>query len=42
MVKGGKSVRIVFLPSEKRSTLKGKNLGTKFFPFRVNPFSEGA
>ena len=32
-------------PSEKGSTLKGKNLlpkGSKFFPFRVDPFSEGA
>ena len=31
-------------PSEKGSTLKGKNLlpfGSKFFPFRVDPFSEG-
>ena len=34
--------------SEKGSTLKGKNLlplfapkGSKFFPFRVDPFSEG-
>ena len=29
------------IPSEKRSTLKGKNLlpgGSKFFPFRVDPF----
>ena len=28
----------------KRSTLKGKNLllGSKFFPFRVDPFSEGS
>ena len=31
-------------PSEKESTLKGKNLplGGKFFPFRVDSFSEGA
>ena len=37
------------LPSEKVSTLKGKNLlpiefapmGSKFFPFRVDSFSEG-
>ena len=30
--------------SEKGSTLKGKNLvppGSKFFPFRIDPFSEG-
>ena len=33
---------LFFRPSEKRSTLKGKNLlpgGSKFFPFRVDPFS---
>ena len=32
------------LPSEKRSTLKGKNLlplRSKFFPSRVDLFSEG-
>ena len=28
-------------PSEKRSTLKVKNLLPKFFPLRVDPFSEG-
>ena len=29
-------------PSEKRSTLKGKNfLESKFFPFRVDPFCVG-
>ena len=27
--------------SEKGSTLKGKNLGSKFFPFKVNLFSKG-
>ena len=33
---------IDFIPSEKRSTLKGKNLlGRKFFPVRVDPSSEG-
>ena len=42
------------IPSEKKSTLEGKNLlpkevysrrkefGSKFFPFRVDPFSEGS
>ena len=32
------------LPSEKWSSLKGKNLplGSKFFPFRVDHFLEGA
>ena len=32
------------VPSKKSSTLKGKNLlprGSKFSPFRVDPFSEG-
>ena len=31
------------LPSEKESTLKGKfaSKGSKFLPFRVDPFSEG-
>ena len=35
------------IPSERESTVKGKNLlpyaphGSKFFPFRVDPFSEG-
>ena len=35
--------KVLLLPSEKGSTLKGKNLlppGNKFFPFRVDPFSE--
>ena len=42
--KGDNSIKIILLPSEKGFTLKGKNLlpkGSKFFPFRVNPFSEG-
>ena len=33
----------MFSPSEKGSTLKEKNFapfGSKFFPFRVEPFSE--
>ena len=37
--------KLFCLPSEKGSTLKGKNLlpiGSKFFPFRVDPFLEGA
>ena len=34
------NVKIVCLPSEKSSTLNVKN-ANKFFPFRVNPFSEG-
>ena len=35
---------LFFLPFEKVSTLKGKILfpkGADFFPFRVDPFSEG-
>ena len=42
------SFQIILLPSERRSTVKGKNLhplgakGSKFFPFRVDPFPEGA
>ena len=42
--RGDNSVKIVFcLPSEKGSTLKGKNLllGSKFFPFRVDPWYAG-
>ena len=41
--RGDNFVKIVLPPSEKGSTLKGKNLlpqGNKFFPFRVDPFSE--
>ena len=42
-LRGGNSVGLFCLPSEKGSTLKGKNLlpGIKFFPFRVDPISEG-
>ena len=42
--KGGYSIKTVFRPSEMGSTQKGKNLlplGSKFFPFSVDPFSEG-
>ena len=37
------TVKMVLPPTWKGSTLKGKNLlqGSKFFPFRVDPFSEG-
>ena len=31
-------VKIVLSPSEKGSTLKGKNLGSNFFPFRTGSF----
>ena len=35
--------KLFCLPSEKESALKGKNLlGSKFFPFRIDPFSEEA
>ena len=40
---GGNPFKIGFLPFEKGSTLKGKNLlplGRKFFSFRVDSFSE--
>ena len=40
---GEGTVKLVCLPSEKGSTLKRKNLlplGSKFFPFRVDLFSE--
>ena len=35
--------KLFLTPSENGSTLKGKNLlnESKFFPFRVDPFSEG-
>ena len=36
--------KLFCLPSEKGSVLKGKNLlpwGSKFLPFRTDPFSEG-
>ena len=39
--RGDNSLKIVFLPSEKGFTLKGKNLypfWVKFFPFRVDHF----
>ena len=39
------SVQIILSPSEKGSTLKGRNLlpfGSKFFPFREDTFPEGA
>ena len=41
---GEATVKIVLLPSEKGSTLKGKNLlplGVNSFLFRVDPLSEG-
>ena len=37
-------LKLLCLPSEKGSTPKGKNLlpiGSKFFPFSVDPFLEG-
>ena len=42
---GGNSVKIILSPFWNKSTLKGKNLlpiGSKFFPFKVDLFSEGA
>ena len=36
--------KLILSPSEKGTTLKGKNFapfGNKFFPFRVELFSEG-
>ena len=42
---GVDSIKIFFFSSEKGSTLNGKNLlphGSKFFPFRVDPFQNGA
>ena len=38
---GCNPVTIVLSPSETGSTLKGKNLLPKFFPFRIDLFSEG-
>ena len=41
----GDSCKKFYLPSEKRSTLQGKNTlqgkGSKFFPFRADPFQNG-
>ena len=39
---GGNSAKLVWLPSENGSNLKG-NIAVKgkFFPFRVDPFLEG-
>ena len=42
--RGGSSDKRVLCVLEKGSTLKGKNLlpeGSKFLPFRVDPFPEG-
>ena len=33
--------KLFCIPSENWSTLKGNTLLPKYFPFRVNPFSEG-
>ena len=40
---GELTIKMFCLSSEKGSTPKGKNLllGSKFFPLKVDPFSEG-
>ena len=43
-VRGRNSLKIALSPSEKGSTLYGKNLlplGANYFPYRIDPFSEG-